>query len=54
MEKILHAYTPIDLDVYRIENTIVRPWVLGYKKNVLNEHPWKYLDIDLARERAVR
>ena len=52
MEKIIHAYTPVDLDVYRIENTLVRPWVLGYKKSVLNEHPWKYLDIDLARERA--
>ncbi len=49
MAKIMQAYTPIDLDVYRIENTIVRPWVLGYKKNVLNEHAWKYLDIDLAR-----
>jgi oligopeptide transport system substrate-binding protein len=52
MAKIMQAYTPIDLDVYRIENTIVRPWVLGYKKNVLNEHAWKYLDLDVARQQS--
>ena len=52
MAKILEAYTPIDLDVYRYENTVVRQWVNGYKKNVLFEHAWKFLDIDVARQRA--
>lgn len=52
MAKILEAYTPIDLDVYRYENTIVRPWVRGYKKNVLFEHEWKYLDLDVARQKS--
>ena len=35
--------------VYRIENTLARPWVLGYKKHIYFEHAWKYFDIDLAR-----
>ena len=52
MAKILQAYTPVDLDVYRVENTLVRPWVGGYKKNVLYEHAWKFLDIDVARQRS--
>ncbi len=52
MAKILEAYTPVDLDVYRYENTVVRPWVNGYKKNVLFEHDWKYLDIDVARQQS--
>jgi len=52
MAKIMEAYTPLDLDVFRYENTAVRPWVLGYKKNVLFEHEWKYLDIDVARQQS--
>ncbi len=54
MGKILQAYTPVDLDVYRIENTVVRPWVGGYKKNTLFEHAWQFLDIDVARQRAAQ
>ena len=48
MAEIVAAYNPWDLGVYRIENTLVRPWVLGYKKHVNLEHAWKYLDLDLA------
>jgi hypothetical protein len=40
--------------VYRIENTLVRPWVLGYKKPVNLEHAWKYLDVDTARRAAAK
>jgi len=49
MATILAAYTPWDIGVYRYTNTLVRPWVLGYKRHVYFEHPWKYLDIDTAR-----
>jgi oligopeptide transport system substrate-binding protein len=49
MNKIFEAYTPWDVGIYRYENTLVRPWVLGYQKNPSLEHPWKYLDIDVAR-----
>jgi ABC-type transport system substrate-binding protein len=49
MAEIGAAYTPWELGVYRIENTLVRPWVLGYKKNIYLEHAWKFLDFDAAR-----
>ena len=51
MANILAAYTPWDIGVYRYTNTLVRPWMLGYKRHVYFEHPWKYLDIDLARRK---
>jgi ABC-type transport system substrate-binding protein len=52
MAELVAAYNPWDLGVYRIENTLVRPWVLGYKKHINLEHAWKYLDVDLARQKA--
>ncbi len=52
MAEIVAAYNPWDLGVFRIENTLVRPWVIGYKKHVNIEHAWKYLDLDLARRQA--
>ena len=54
MSELVAAYTPWELGVYRIENTLVQPWVLGYKKNTYYEHPWQYLDIDVARSAARR
>jgi oligopeptide transport system substrate-binding protein len=48
MAELVAAYNPWDLGVYRIENTLVRPWVIGYKKHVNLEHTFKYLDVDLA------
>ncbi len=52
MAELVAAYNPWDLGVYRIENTLVRPWVLGYKKHVNLEHTFKYLDVDPARQKA--
>ena len=52
MALIIAAYNPWDLGVYRYENTVVRPWVQGYKKNVYIEHPWQFLDIDVAKQKA--
>ena len=43
MTDIVDAQNPWDLGVYQIENTLVRPWVVGYKKHVFHEHAWKYL-----------
>ena len=53
-EQIVAAYNPWDLGVYRVENTLVRPWVDGYKKHVYREHPWLYLDVDPAARKAGR
>ncbi len=52
MAKIVAAYNPWDLGVYRIENTLVRPWLVGYKKHIYWEHPWLYHDVDRARASA--
>jgi len=49
MSEIVAAYNPWWLGFYTIENTLLQPWLLGYKKHVYWEHPWKYLDIDAAR-----
>ena len=54
MAELVAAYNPWDLGVYRIENTLVRPWVLGYKKHINREHAWQYLDIDVARQKQGR
>ena len=52
--EIVAAYNPWWLGFYTIENTLVQPWVVGYKKHVYWEHPWKYLDVDPARQPAAR
>jgi len=51
MAEVGAGYTPWDLGVFRIENTLVRPWVQGYKKNIYFEHAWKFLDIDVAKQK---
>ncbi|MFO1312253.1 MAG: ABC transporter substrate-binding protein [Burkholderiales bacterium] len=48
MSEIVAAYAPWKLNSYRIENVVVYPWVIGYKYNPFNQHPWQYLDIDLS------
>ena len=45
MSEVVAAYNPWELGVYTIENTLVRPSVLGYRKHAYWEHPWQYLDI---------
>jgi ABC-type transport system substrate-binding protein len=52
MAEIGATYNPWDIGVYTIENTVVQPWVLGYRKHAYWEHPWKYLDVDPARTPA--
>jgi ABC-type transport system substrate-binding protein len=51
MAELVAAYNPWDLGVYRIENTLVRPWVIGYKKHINREHAWQFLDIDVAAQK---
>jgi ABC-type transport system substrate-binding protein len=49
MAELVAAYNPWVLHVYTIENTLVQPWVQGYKKNAYWEHPWAYIGIDTTR-----
>jgi hypothetical protein len=51
MAELVNAYAPWNLGVYRYENVLVHPWVVGYKYNAFNPHPWQYLDIDLDLRR---
>jgi len=51
MSQIVAAYAPWKINAYRYENVLVYPWVLGYKLNVFNLHPWQYLDIDTTMAR---
>ena len=52
MSELVAAYNPWWLGIYTIENTVLQPWVEGYKKHAYWEHPWKYLDVDTTRLRT--
>jgi peptide/nickel transport system substrate-binding protein len=49
MSELVTAYAPWNITVFRYENVLVQPWVGGYKYNAFNQHPWTYLDVDMAR-----
>ncbi len=51
LARMVAAYAPWTLTAYRIENITVYPWVVGFKYNPFNQHPWQYLDIDLSTPR---
>jgi ABC-type transport system substrate-binding protein len=53
MIEIVDAFNPWCLKAYRVGNTLVAPWVSGYRKNPYYfVHPWQYLDVDVARQKA--
>jgi ABC-type transport system substrate-binding protein len=52
MSQLVTAYAPWVMTTYRIENVVVQPWVLGYKYNSFDQHPWMYYDLDLDKRRA--
>ncbi len=52
MTDIVAAYAPMGGGVYRIENTLAWPWVLGYRKDSFRSQPWRFVDVDVARRKA--
>ena len=54
MSDLVAAYAPWKFGVYRYENIVVHPWVLGYKHSVFNAHHWKFYDIDPVRRAAAK
>jgi ABC-type transport system substrate-binding protein len=52
MSQLVTSYAPWVLHTYRVENVVVQPWVLGYKYNSFDQHPWMYYDLDLEKRRA--
>jgi ABC-type transport system substrate-binding protein len=50
MTELIGIYVPWAVTIYRYENALVQPWLLGYQYNPIQQHPWQYLDIDVARQ----
>ncbi|MEY4729673.1 MAG: hypothetical protein RL020_831, partial [Pseudomonadota bacterium] len=40
--------------VHRIYTHLISPWVLGYKKHPITLTPWKYVDVDVEKQKAAR
>jgi ABC-type transport system substrate-binding protein len=49
MTELIGIYVPWAATIYRYENALLQPWLLGYKYNPIQQHPWQYLDIDMPR-----
>ena len=49
MSELVAAYNPWVLHVYTVENTLLQPWVQGYKKHAYWSHPWQYIGVDTAQ-----
>jgi len=51
MLEIVNAYAPMGGAVYRIQNGIAKPWIVGYKKDQdsFRSQAWRFVDVDLAR-----
>ncbi len=52
MNRVFLAYAPWRLGVHRIFNHLQYPWVKGYKKHPILYTNFKFLDIDVAAQRA--
>jgi len=53
MSDLARTYMPELPVIFRLENDFVQPWLLGFRPPKFGTY-WKYLDIDLARQRAAR
>jgi ABC-type transport system substrate-binding protein len=52
MSELVAVYAPWNLHAYRYDNVLVQPWLVGYKYNAFDRHPWRYYDVDLKRRNA--
>ena len=52
MSELVTIYAPWNLHAYRYENVLVQPWLVGYKYNAFNRHPWPYYDVDSKRRKS--
>lgn len=52
MNRLMLAYAPWRLGIYRSYVHLYRPWVLGYKKHPMYQTSLKYLDVDVAAQKA--
>jgi hypothetical protein len=52
MSRVLLSYAPSRFGVHRIFNHFLYPWVKGYKKHPILFTSLRYLDIDVAAQKA--
>ena len=53
MSELSAMYVPALPAIFRLENDFAQPWVLGFAPQRFDVY-WKYLDIDLARQRQAQ
>lgn len=39
--------------MFRYENVLTQPWLGAYKYSGFTQHPFPYLDVDVAKRRGV-
>ena len=54
MSRLVAAYNPWGLRVYAIRNALVRTSVQGYRRNPHFLQVWRYVDIDIAMQKAAK
>jgi len=54
MTKLMLVYAPWKLGVHRLGANLIQPWVIGYKMHPTLHALWKYVDVDVARQKAAR
>ncbi|MGB8855327.1 MAG: ABC transporter substrate-binding protein [Burkholderiales bacterium] len=54
MARLVSVYAPWKLGVHRKYTHLIHPWVLGYKKHPIMLEPWKFIDIDVEKQKAAR
>ena len=50
MVKLIVVYMPWMVETYKAQNILMQPWLLNYRKHPFAHEPWRYLDVDLARQ----
>lgn len=53
MNELVSAYAPWNITVFRYENVLTQPWLGAYKYSGFTQHPFPYLDVDVAKRRGV-
>ncbi len=52
MNRVLTAYAPWAYGVQRLFSHFINPWVLGYKKHPILYTSFRFLDVDMAMQKA--
>ena len=50
MVKLICVYVPWMVETYKMGTILMHPWLLNYRKHPFGHEPWRYVDIDLARQ----